>query len=230
MAGPDSAVFREQAVTGPTVVLADDHGVARERVRALLARTGVTVVAETGIGQEAVREVLRCRPDVLLIDPRSGERDGFEAIAESGRSAPGTAGLVLTDAEDRGSVRAAFRAGARGYLLKPVKPDQLGQAIISVARGSAVFDASVTRYVTALFAGPPERLSRLTARQREVLALVAEGLPNGAIARRLRLTPKTVRNHVSAVLAGLGVPDRAQAIVLARDAGFATGSCAEPGP
>jgi DNA-binding NarL/FixJ family response regulator len=206
------------------VVLADSHPVVRDGMRALLASAeGIEVVGEVGSGRDAVREAVRQRPDVLVIDVRMGDVNGAATIGEVRRSAPDTAVLVFTQAEDDESVFAAMRAGARGYLLKRAEQDDIVRAIRGVARGGAVFGSPIADRLSELFGPAPAGRTpfpELTGREREVLDLLATGLPNSAIARRLQLASKTVSNHLSAIFAKLQVSSRAAAIVQARQAGL----------
>lgn len=208
-----------------TVVLADNHPVVRGGLRALLSATlGIEVVAEAATAREAVREAVLHRPDVLMLDLRMGDRAGIAAITDVLRSAPGVAVLVFTCVDDEHSVFAAMRAGARGYLLKEASHQDIVRAVRGTAAGEAIFGAPIARRITELLSAPTglvrRPFSELTSREREVLDLLAGGLPNSAIARRLHLAPKTISNHISAIFGKLRVADRAEAIVRARDAGL----------
>lgn len=206
-----------------TVVLADSHPVVRGGMRALLAGVGgIDVLAEAGTGREAVRETVQHRPDVLILDLRMAGQGGAATIREVRRAVPGTAVLVFTQADDDESVFSAMRAGARGYLLKRAERDDIVRAIKGVAAGGAVFGSPIAERLVELFGPGGNRapFPELTTREREVLDLLAAGLPNSAIARRLQLASKTVSNHLSAIFAKLQVSSRAAAIVLARQAGL----------
>lgn len=210
-----------------TVVLADDHPTFRRGLRLVLEEAGLTVVGEAADGQEAVDRTLDLSPDVLVVDLGMPGLGGVEAIRQLSVAAPRVACLVLTMSDDDESLFAAVRAGARGYALKGADEDDLVRAVRGVARGEAVFGGAVAGRVLDFFAGRPVRrpeqlFPELTHREREVLTLVAAGAANPDIARRLFLSPKTVRNLVSNVFAKLQVADRAQAIVLARQAGLGT--------
>ncbi len=201
-----------------SVVLADGHPVVRGGLRALLGEAGIDVVAEAGTGRDTLRVTLRYRPDVLVLDLRMA---GASIIDEVRRSAPDTAVLVFTQADDDESVFAAMRAGARGYLVKRAEHDDIVRAIRGVAAGGAVFGSPIAERLGALFgpaAQPP--FPELTDREREVLDLLAAGLPNSAIARRLRVASKTVSNHLSAIFTKLRVSGRSAAIVQARQSGL----------
>ena len=209
------------------VVLADDHPVVRAGLAALLSSlAGVEVVGVATTGREAVREVVTHRPDVAVLDLQMPELDGFAATRELGRVAPDVPVLVLTMHEDDDSVFAAMRAGARGYLVKGAEQEEIERAIRGVAAGEAIFGPGVAQRVLGYFSSPPATAApfpELSAREREILDLLAAGLPNAAIANRLGIAPKTVANNVSAIFTKLQVADRAQAIARARDAGLGRG-------
>jgi DNA-binding NarL/FixJ family response regulator len=216
-------------MTGPVrVVVADDHPVVRAGLVALLSSLpDVEVVATATDGAEAVREVVTNHPDVALLDLNMPELDGIAATREIGRVAPGVGVLVLTMYDDDDSVFAAMRAGARGYLVKGVEQDDLVRAIRSVAAGEAIFGPGVAERVLGFLTAPAPRTDplfpELTAREHQILDLIAAGLRNAAIAEQMAIAPKTVANNVSSILAKLQVADRAQAIVRARDAGLGRG-------
>jgi DNA-binding NarL/FixJ family response regulator len=206
------------------VVVADDHPIVRAGLTALLGSIpDFEVAGVAGNGREAVREVLLTKPDVALLDLNMPELDGIAATRELARVAPRVAVLVLTMHEDDEAVFAAMRAGASGYLVKGVEQDDIARAIRSVAAGEAIFGQGVAqRVLTSLQAQTPaaDAFPELTARERDILDLLAAGLNNAAIAHRVGVAPKTVANNVSSIFAKLQVADRAQAIVLARDAGL----------
>jgi DNA-binding NarL/FixJ family response regulator len=206
------------------VVLADDHPMYRFGLRAVLdAAPEVEVVGEAADGAELLAVVARCAPDVVLTDLSMPRLPGTAAIDELTRRRPGLGVLVLTMHEDDASLFGALRAGARGYLLKGADAGEIVRAVLAVAGGDAVYGGAVARRVVdALTQAPPRpaALPGLTAREQEVLDLLAAGLPTGRIARQLGLSDKTVRNHVSAVLTKLQVPDRAAAVARAREAGL----------
>ncbi len=208
------------------VVLADDHPVYRFGLRAVLdASPEVEVVGEAADGAELLAQVARCSPDVVLTDLSMPTLSGTAAIDELTRRRPGLGILVLTMHEDDASLFGALRAGARGYLLKGADRDEIVRAVLAVAGGDALYGGAVARRVADALTGTAARtpvLPELTGREREVLELLAAGLPTGRIARRLGLSDKTVRNHVSAVLTKLQVPDRAAAVSRAREAGMGT--------
>ncbi|MGY1734791.1 response regulator [Geodermatophilus sp. SYSU D00684] len=206
------------------VVLADDHPMYRYGLRSVLdAAPEVEVVGEAADGAELLALVARTAPDVVLTDLAMPRLPGIAAIDELTRHRPGLGVLVLTMHEDDASLFGALRAGARGYLLKGADAGEIVRAVLAVADGDAVYGGAVARRVVDALTGPVARapaFPELTGREREVLELLAAGLPTGQIARRLSLSDKTVRNHVSAVLTKLQVPDRAAAVARARDAGL----------
>jgi DNA-binding NarL/FixJ family response regulator len=208
------------------VVLADDHPVVRDGLRALLTSLpGVEVVGEAATGRDAVREAVLHHPDVLVMDLQMPDLNGIDATREVGRAAPDVGVLVLTMYDDDDSVFAAMRAGARGYLLKGADQDEIVRAIHAVAGGQAIFGPGVAVRVLGYFSTPPRvdaPFPELTDREREVLDLIAGGLTNTAIARRLGLAGKTVGNHISNIFAKLQVAGRAEAIVRARREGLGT--------
>jgi DNA-binding NarL/FixJ family response regulator len=207
------------------VLVADGQPVVRDGLRALFGSVeGISVVAEATGAADVLREVQLHRPDVLVLDLELPGPDRIAVCRQVQRSAPETRVLIFTRFAEASSVAAAMRAGARGYLLKRAGGADVLRAVRSVAAGEVIFGAEVADSVTELFFGPSSRsrapFPELTARERQVLELIASGLPNSAIARRLDLATKTVSNHISAVLAKLRVADRAAAIIRARDAGL----------
>jgi DNA-binding NarL/FixJ family response regulator len=206
------------------VVLADDHPVVRSGLRALLeSLPGYEVVAEATDGEAAVRETQLTTPDVVLMDIRMPRLDGIEATRRVRAAVPGTAVLVLTMFDDDDTVFAAMRAGAQGYLLKGAEQEEIDRAIRAVVAGEAIFSPGVAQRVLGYFAAPPaaaDPFPELTAREREVLDLVAAGRRNQAIADELFLSPKTIANHISSIFVKLAVADRSAAIVRARQGGL----------
>ncbi|NGO15167.1 response regulator transcription factor [Streptomyces sp. HC44] len=217
-------------VTEPLrIVVVDDHPVFRMGMTALLdSLPGLTVVAEAESLASASAAAHAHQPDVVIMDLHLGDRvpSGVEATREILRVRPGTAVLVVTMLDDDDSVFAAMRAGARGYLLKGASPAEIERAVRAVANGEVILGPAVASRTVAHLTGTRSAgtaavtLPELTAREREVLDLVARGLDNLAISRRLVLSPKTVRNHLSNILTKLQAASRAEAIVRARQAGL----------
>jgi NarL family two-component system response regulator LiaR len=197
------------------VLLVDDHAVVREGLRAFLAlQDGIDVVGEAGNGEEAVRLAARLAPDVVLLDLVMPDGDGLAALHRLRITAPDARVLVLTSYADESQIFAATAAGAAGYLLKDVDPGELAAGIRDVHAGRPALHPSVAARLMR-GAETTARAATLTARERDVLALVVEGLANKQIAGRLGIGEKTVKTHMSRVLSKLGVEDRTQAAVLA---------------
>jgi DNA-binding NarL/FixJ family response regulator len=210
------------------VVLADDHPAFRSGLRFMLAQCAdLEVVGEAASGEDVVRLARELDPDVVIMDVNMPGMNGIDATRAIVGESPQVGVLVLTMLEDDESVFQAMRAGARGYLLKGADQDDIERAVAAVARGEAIFGPDLARRIAAFFAAdrvastaPGVAFPELSDREREVLSLVADGMTNPEIARKLFLSPKTVRNHVSNIFAKLQVADRAHAIVRARDAGL----------
>ncbi len=206
------------------VVLVDDHPVVLGGLRALLeSLPDFEVVGEANDGEAAVREVQLTKPDVVLMDIRMPGIDGLEATRRIRETAADVAVLVLTMFDDDDTVFGAMRAGAQGYLLKGADQVEIDRAIRAVVAGEAIFSPGVAQRVLGYFAAPPaaaDPFQELTAREREVLDLVAAGKRNPAIAEELFLAPKTVANHISSIFVKLSVADRPAAIVRARQGGL----------
>ena len=213
-----------------TVVIADDQRMVRSGLRVILdTEPGIRVVAEAGDGAEAVELVRRHRPAVALLDIRMPVLDGLQAARKVLAVSAQTRVLILTTFDADEYVYEALRAGASGFLLKDAPADQLITAVRSLAAGDALIDPVITRRLISRFAlaarGPaelPGQLRQLTAREREVLRLVARGLSNAEIAGQLVVEENTVKTHVSRILTKLGLRDRVQAVVLAYELGFVT--------
>ena len=221
----------DQSTRRIRVLVADDHPVFRRGMRAILgAEPDTELVGEATDGEEAIARALELRPDVILMDLNMPRLSGIEATRRILEASPHTAILMLTMFEDDKSILAAMRAGAHGYVLKGADGAETLRAIHAVANGEAIFSPTITRRLTEYFAtaggdlkaSSVQDFPNLTEREREILSLIAEGYTNTAIASRLYLSPKTVRNYVSSILTKLEVSDRSQAIVHAREAGLGT--------
>lgn len=206
------------------VMVADDHPIVREGLRAVLGvlKEKFELVGLAATGREAVELAAGCRPDVVVMDLHMPDLNGVEATRELLATQPDVAVLILTMFDDDDMLVAALTAGARGYLLKGASHTDIVQALQTVARGGAVFGAGAAdrllNHLTGRASATP--FPALTTREREILGMLAAGCGNQDVARRLFLSPKTVRNHVANILGKLAVPDRAQAIALARSAGL----------
>jgi DNA-binding NarL/FixJ family response regulator len=210
-------------VNGVRVLVVDDHPLFRDGLAGLLRELpDVELAGQAATGEEAVALIASTAPDVVLMDLHMPGMGGIEATRRVTAEHPRVAVLVLTMLDDDQSLRDAVAAGARGYLLKEATPDEIVNAIHAVVAGQAVFGGPMSgRVLSALATGTPQRgLDGLTDREEEVLRLLARGLTNSAIAERLGLSGKTVRNHVSNLFSKLGVADRAAAVAKARDAGY----------
>lgn len=207
-----------------TLVVVDDHPVFREGLVTVLRDRGLDVLAEAASGEDALAAIAEHAPDVVLMDLAMPGMGGVEATRRIAAEHPGTAVLVVTMNADDASVFAALRAGARGYLVKEASAEDIARAVETVARGEAVLGARVSAQVLAAAVGasraPQQVFPQLSAREREVLELLARGYDNSRIERHLGLSGKTVRNNVSMVLAKLPAATRAEAVALARDAGL----------
>lgn len=206
------------------ILLADDHPVFRDGLKALLSSVeDAEVVGEASTGSAAVDRVLELQPDVVLMDLHMPELNGIEATRRVLEASPHVGVLVLTMVEDDDAVFAAMRAGALGYLVKGSNQAEILAAIRAVGAGEAVFGPAIARRLIEYFSGTPgpaQAFPDLTPREREVLDLIARGGSNSAISLELGISQKTVRNHVSNIFTKLRVADRAQAIVKARQAGI----------
>ena len=208
------------------IIIADDHTLLRDGLKALFASVpDIEVIgeAETGAGVITIADQLQ--PDVILMDIQMPGINGIQATRQIVEKHPDIGVIVVTMYKDDDSVFAAMRAGARGYILKGADQEEMLRAIRSVARGEAMFGPEIATRLVNFFSSPPADLSPqafpdLTNREHEVLELIAQGLNNQAIASRLSISEKTVRNHISNIFNKLQVVDRAQAIVKAREAGL----------
>ncbi len=208
------------------VLIADDHTLFRDGLRALLASAPDTeLVGEAATGQEAISLAASLQPDLIIMDLQMPVLNGIEATRQIVETSPHINILVVTMFDDDRSVFAAMRAGARGYLLKGANHAEMQRAIRAVGSGEAIFSPAVAARLIDYFANirpaaPPQVFPELTEREREVLKLIAQGYKNAEIASQLVLSLKTVRNHITNILSKLQVADRAQAILRARQAGL----------
>lgn len=208
------------------VVLADDQDLVRGGFHVILeSEPGIVVVGEARDGAEAVAAVARLRPDVACIDVQMPGVDGIEATRRIRAAGSSTAVVIVTTFDRDDYLFAALQAGASGFLLKNTTPEKLIEAVQVVAAGDALLAPDVTRRVIERFAtgpaaGPAPGVDELTAREHEVLLLVAKGLSNAEVAARLGVGDATVKTHVSRVLMKLGLRDRIQAVVFAHERGL----------
>jgi DNA-binding NarL/FixJ family response regulator len=210
------------------VLVVDDDDLMRAGLRAVLSSDDtIDVVGEAADGHEAVAVAISTLPEVVLMDVRMPRRDGIAATRELGETVPGARVLILTTFEDDDYVFGALNAGASGFLLKRTRPEQLIEAIHTVAAGDSLLSPSVTRTVIDRMAAaaPPdpqivERLRDLTARERDVLQLVARGLSNLEIAVKLFVEESTIKTHMKRILAKLDLRDRVQAVIVAYETGL----------
>ncbi len=203
------------------VLIADDHPVFRFGLKALLStEADMKIIGEASDGRETMRLADKLKPDVILMDINMPEVNGIEATRQIVRAHPEIAVLIVTMLDDD-SLFFAMRAGARGYLLKGAEGEETLRAIRAAAAGEAIFSPRVAERLVHFFANPSVKQTadpfpELTPREREVLDLIAQGLTNHAIAERLVLSPKTIRNQVSTIFSKLQVASRGEAIVKAR--------------
>ena len=198
------------------VLIVDDHAVVREGLRTFLElQDGIAVAGEAADGEQAVMQAVALRPDVVLMDLVMPRLDGVGAMRELRRRLPGTRVIVLTSFAEDERLLPAIQAGAAGYLLKNVAPAELARAVRAAHAGEALIDPVIAARQDDAIAQPAGEAAaeRLTAREQEVLALIARGYSNKRIALELGIAEKTVKTHVGHVLAKLGVTDRTQAAV-----------------
>ena len=202
------------------VLVVDDHAIVREGLRTFLSlQDGIEVAGEAGDGREAIIQAERLRPDVVLMDLVMPEVDGVQAMRELRERVPGARVIVLTSFLEDDRLLPAIRAGAAGYLLKNVEPSELARAVRTADAGEALIDPAVAARLVDALASDHRPEQPLTAREQDVLELLARGYANKRIARELGIAEKTVKTHVSHVLAKLGVSDRTQAALYATRAG-----------
>lgn len=209
------------------ILVVDDHKLFREGLIALLnAAPETTVVEEAGTGKEAIAQTKAATPDVVLMDIQMPDMNGIEATRRILADQPDVGVIMLTMLEDDDSLFAAMCAGARGYILKGADKAEVLRTITAVADGQALFGPAIAARLTSFFQKGSEMEAAvvpfpdLTEREREVLALIAQGMSNSDIAAHLHIAAKTVSNHISSIFNKLQVADRAQAIVKAREAGL----------
>ena len=207
------------------VLIVDDHPLYRDGMRGLLESVeGMEVVGEATCGEEAVERAENLKPEVILMDLKMPGMNGIEATRRILQQSPEVAILMITMFEDDDSVFAAMRAGARGYILKDSSGEKVTVAIRAVAGGEAIFSPGIAKRMVSFFsqtpAAPQRAFPELTAREEELLSLIAQRRTNQEIAKELFLSLKTVRNHVSNIFLKLQVADRSQAVIRAREAGL----------
>jgi DNA-binding NarL/FixJ family response regulator len=205
------------------VLIADDHGVIRDGLGRLIdGLPDIDLVGAAADGAEAVKRAQEIKPDVVLMDLEMPLVDGIEATRQIRSERPEIAVLVLTSFSDRPRILGALEAGACGYLLKDASSDEVAAGIRAAARGESPLDPRAAR--TVLDARTePDPLAALSQREREVLELLVEGLPNKLIARRLEISEKTVKSHLTRIFRELDVTDRTQAALWAERQGFGEG-------
>jgi len=210
-----------------SVLIADDEALIRAGIRTVLeSSVGIVVTAEADDGRAAVAAARAVRPDVALMDIKMPVLDGLAAFSEIRRHAPGTRAVMLTSFGTEQNIQRAVQAGTAGFILKNCPPDELIRAVRAAYAGQAYLSPQIARLVLDMIPladvhrgqAASARLSVLSPREFQVMALIAEGLPNAAIARRLRVTEASTKTYVSRILAKLGCANRVEAALLARDA------------
>jgi DNA-binding NarL/FixJ family response regulator len=199
------------------LLIVDDHPLVRHALTQLLGGLeDVEIVGVAANGREALAMALKTSPDVVLMDLEMPELDGIAATEAIKRAGASGNIVVLTTFSDRDRIVRALDCGALGYLLKDAEPEEIIRGVRAASRGESPLAPRAAREMLSARAGPTESSGRLSPREREVLALVAEGLPNKLIARRLEISEKTVKAHLTSVFAQLGVTDRTQAALWAQ--------------
>src|SRR5437868_678300 len=202
-------------------MVVDDHPIVRQGLVSVLSdEEDLEVVGEASSGRQAVGLASRLRPDVVLLDLEMPDVDGVEAIPQLLAILPGLGVLVFTAYDTEERVLGSVRAGARGYLLKGASAEEIGRAVRSVAAGGSYLEPRVARMLMAEVQSPRRHTTTLSDREREVLHLVAEGLPTKQIARSLSITERTVKFHVNSIFHKLGADNRAQAVAVAAQRGL----------
>jgi DNA-binding NarL/FixJ family response regulator len=200
-----------------TVLIADDHPVVRNALTQLLGAAGdLDVIATAANGREAVEQTLKGAPDVVLMDLEMPELNGIEATRALKQAGSSAHVVILTTFSDRDRIIGALDAGALGYMLKDAEPEEIIRGVRAAARGDSPLAPRAAREMLTHREGTGGAQSGLSAREQEVLRLVAEGLPNKLIARRLEISEKTVKAHLTSVFAQIGVTDRTQAALWAQ--------------
>ncbi|WP_163507204.1 response regulator [Fodinicola acaciae] len=198
------------------VFLLDDHEVVRRGVREMLTDAGIEVIGESGSAEEAARRIPALRPDVAVLDARLPDGSGIDVCREIRARDPRIKAIILTSYDDADALFAAIMAGAAGYVLKQIRGTDLAEGIRIVAKGQSLLDPAMTGEVLARLREPPKedkRLASLTAQERRILSLIADGLTNRQIAETMFIAEKTVKNYASNLFAKLGVERRTQAAV-----------------
>lgn len=207
------------------ILIADDHTLFREGMQAILSTVpDCAVVGEAIDGEDAIHKAVELSPDIILMDIQMPKMNGIDAARRVLLAQPQVGIIMLTMLEDDASVFAAMRAGARGYILKGADKAEVLKTVRAVAEGEALFGPAIAQRITRFFSagvmGVAQPFPDLTVRERDVLALIAQGRNNTEIADRLVISAKTLSNHISNIFSKLQVADRAQAIVKAKDAGL----------
>jgi len=214
----------EDAVSRTTLFVIDDHPLLREAINMLAESAGdLHVVGSSDTASGALEPLQRLSPDLVLLDIDLGHEDGLQWLPRITSAAPSARVLILTALREPARDDEALRAGARGLVLKSAPPETLLQAIRGVAAGALWFDTSALNRQQRADAGAGGKLASLTPREREIVALVVEGLRNDEIARRLGITPKTVKNQLTTIYEKLGVSSRLELVVQAHERGAARG-------